>query len=282
MTAIPELLNITQLSKPYRVWFLDIWGVLHNGVRPYDGAVIACRNFRAHGGRVILVSNSPRPRDGVALQLDQIGVPREAFDAILTSGDVSRALIAKHNGETIFHLGPERDLPVYRGLDVTLGDPADARAVVCTGLFDDEVETPDDYRDVLAACLARDLEMVCVNPDVKVERGGRMIYCAGALAQAYEAIGGTVLYAGKPHAPIYEAAQQMARDVCGEIIAPEAILAIGDGAKTDIAGAIGAGIDAVYVASKVSMDANETLADAVERLFASTSKRPVGVMRALA
>ncbi|MEZ5899698.1 MAG: TIGR01459 family HAD-type hydrolase [Hyphomicrobiaceae bacterium] len=282
MTAIPELLNITQLSKPYRVWFLDIWGVLHNGVRQYDGAVIACRNFRAHGGRVILVSNSPRPRDGVARQLDQIGVPREAYDAILTSGDVSRALIAKHNGETIFHLGPERDLPVYRGLDVTLGDPADARAVVCTGLFDDEVETPDDYRDVLAACLARDLEMVCVNPDVKVERGGRMIYCAGALAQAYEAIGGTVLYAGKPHAPIYEAAQQMARDVCGEIIAPEAILAIGDGAKTDIAGAIGAGIDAVYVASKVSMDANETLADAVERLFASTSKRPVGVMRALA
>ncbi|MGE0053851.1 MAG: TIGR01459 family HAD-type hydrolase [Hyphomicrobium sp.] len=282
MTAIPELLNITQLSKPYRVWFLDIWGVLHNGVRPYDGAVIACRNFRAHGGHVILVSNSPRPRDGVARQLDQIGVPREAYDAILTSGDVSRALIAKHNGETIFHLGPERDLPVYRGLDVTLGDPADARAVVCTGLFDDEVETPDDYRDVLAACLARDLEMVCVNPDVKVERGGRMIYCAGALAQAYEAIGGTVLYAGKPHAPIYEAAQQMARDVCGEMIAPEAILAIGDGAKTDIAGAIGAGIDAVYVASKVSMDANETLADAVERLFASTSKRLVGVMRTLA
>ncbi|MCB1484058.1 MAG: TIGR01459 family HAD-type hydrolase [Hyphomicrobiaceae bacterium] len=282
MTAIPELSHITQLPKPYRVWFLDIWGVLHNGVRPYDGAVVACRDFRTQGGRVILVSNSPRPRDSVARQLDQIGVPHAAYDAILTSGDVSRTLIAKHNGETIFHLGPERDLAVYRGLDVTLGDPADARAVICTGLFDDEVETPDDYRDVLAACLARGLEMVCVNPDVKVERGGRMIYCAGALAQAYESIGGTVLYAGKPHAPIYEAAQQMAREVCGETIAPEAILAIGDGAKTDIAGAIAAGIDAVYVASKVSMDADETLADAVERLFANTSKRPVGVMRALA
>ncbi|HMN36457.1 MAG TPA: TIGR01459 family HAD-type hydrolase [Hyphomicrobium sp.] len=282
MTAIHELTSITQLSKAYRTWFLDIWGVLHNGVRPYAGAVDACHRFRARGGRVILVSNSPRPREGVCRQLDQIGVPRDAYDRVLTSGDVSRALIGAHKGETVFHLGPQRDLPVYQGLDVRLGEPGDARAVVCTGLFDDESETPEDYRDCLAMCQARDLEMICVNPDIKVERGGRMVYCAGALAQAYEEIGGKVLYAGKPHAPIYDAALQMARDLCGGAIAAPDILAIGDGAKTDIAGAIAAGIDAVYVASKVSMEQGETLAEAMERLFAGAGTRPVGVMRALA
>ena len=281
MSAVLEIKSITQLPKTYAVWFLDIWGVLHNGVRPYSGAVDACQTFRAQGGRVVLVSNSPRPREGVALQLDAVGVPRDAYDAILTSGDVSRGLIAAHDGETVFHLGPERDLPVYRGLNVTLGDPGEARAVVCTGLFDDEVETPDDYRDCLAACHARGLEMICVNPDIKVERGGRIIYCAGALAQAYQEIGGKVLYAGKPHKPIYDAALRIAGEVCEGTIEAAKVLAIGDGAKTDIAGAIAAGIDAVYVASKVNMEHDETLAQAAERLFADSHKRPIAVMRAL-
>ncbi len=281
MSAVLEIKSITQLPKTYAVWFLDIWGVLHNGVRPYSGAVDACQTFRAQGGRVVLVSNSPRPREVVALQLDAVGVPRDAYDAILTSGDVSRGLIAAHDGETVFHLGPERDLPVYRGLNVTLGDPGEARAVVCTGLFDDEVETPDDYRDCLAACHARGLEMICVNPDIKVERGGRIIYCAGALAQAYQEIGGKVLYAGKPHKPIYDAALRIAGEVCEGTIEAAKVLAIGDGAKTDIAGAIAAGIDAVYVASKVNMEHDETLAQAAERLFADSHKRPIAVMRAL-
>jgi len=281
MSAVLEIKSIAQLPKTYAVWFLDIWGVLHNGVRPYMGAVDACQTFRAQGGRVVLVSNSPRPREGVALQLDAVGVPRDAYDAILTSGDVSRTLIATHDGGTVFHLGPERDLPVYRGLNVTLGDPGEACAVVCTGLFDDEVETPDDYRDCLAACHARGLEMICVNPDLKVERGGRIIYCAGALAQAYQAIGGKVLYAGKPHKPIYDAAMRIAGEVCGGTIEAAKVLAIGDGAKTDIAGAIAAGIDAVYVASKVNMEHDETLAQAAERLFADSHKRPIAVMRAL-
>lgn len=281
MSAVLEIKSIAQLPKTYAVWFLDIWGVLHNGVRPYMGAVDACQTFRAQGGRVILVSNSPRPREGVALQLDAVGVPRDAFDAILTSGDVSRALIAAHDGETVFHLGPERDLPVYRGLNVTLGDPGKARAVVCTGLFDDEIETPDDYRDCLAACHVRGLEMICVNPDLKVERGGRIIYCAGALAQAYQAIGGKVIYAGKPHKPIYDAAMRIAGEVCDGTIEAAKVLAIGDGAKTDIAGAIAAGIDAVYVASKVNMEHDEMLAQAAERLFAESHKRPIAVMRTL-
>ena len=121
----------------------------------------------------------------------------------MTSGDVARTLIARYAGRPIFHIGPERDLATFAGLDVERVPPEDAEAIVCTGLFDDERETPDDYAATLKQCAARALTMICANPDVMVERGGRMIYCAGAIARAYEALGGKVEYAGKPYAPIY-------------------------------------------------------------------------------
>lgn len=282
MSAIPLIAGIAEVSGAFDVWFLDIWGVLHNGVRPYPGAVTAAQAFRAKGGSVVLVSNSPRPRTGVARQLDQIGVPHDAYDAILTSGDVSRTLIAAYSGSTVFHLGPQRDLSVYEGLGVTLGPIEGARAVVCTGLFDDETETPETYRNLLADAHARGLDMVCVNPDVKVERGSRIIYCAGALAQAYEALGGRVSYAGKPHRPIYTEALRVARELRGGALEEARVLAIGDGAKTDIGGARNAGLAAVYVASAVNMFDGETLADAAARLFPDASKRPIAVMTALA
>lgn len=282
MTAIPLIEDIASLTPAFDVWFLDIRGVLHNGVRPYPGAVSAAQKFRKQGGSVVLVSNSPRPRSGVGRQLDQIGVPQDAYDAILTSGDVSRALIAAHAGASVIHLGPERDLPVYEGLNVTLGKLEDAKAVVCTGLFDDEKETPENYRGLLGDAKARDLDMVCVNPDIKVERGGRIIYCAGALAEAYEALGGRVAYAGKPHMPIYTEALRVAREVRGGVLDPARVLAIGDGAKTDIGGARSAGLAAVYIASAVNMFDGETLQDAAARLFPDPGKRPLAVMTALA
>lgn len=282
MTSIPLISDIATLAQPFNVWFLDIWGVLHNGVRPYPGAVTAAQTFRAAGGRVVLVSNSPRPRAGVGRQLDQIGVPQDAYDAILTSGDVSRTLIAAQAGATVFHLGPERDLPVYEGLNVRLGKLEDARCVVCTGLFDDEKETPGDYRTLLRQAHARGLEMICVNPDIKVERGNRIIYCAGALAQAYEDTGGRVLYAGKPHAPIYDEALRVARELRGGELDTARVLAIGDGAKTDVGGALNNGLAAVYIASAVSMLEGETLSDAANRLFPDPAKRPLAVMSALA
>lgn len=282
MTTIPFLSGIATLAQPFDVWFLDIWGVLHNGVRPYAGAVLAAQKFRSKGGAVVLVSNSPRPRAGVGRQLDQIGVPQDAYDAILTSGDVSRTLIAAYGGESVFHLGPERDLPVYDGLGVTLGKLEDARAAVCTGLFDDEKETPGDYLDLLRSAHARRLTMICVNPDIKVERGNRIIYCAGALAQAYEDMGGRVLYAGKPHKPIYDEALRIARELRGGDLGTGRVLAIGDGAKTDIGGALNNGLAAVYIASAVSMFEGESLSDAANRLFPDPAKRPLAVMSALA
>lgn len=282
MTSIPQIETIASLQLAYDVWFLDIWGVLHNGIRPYPGAVAAAAAFRAAGGTVVLVSNSPRPRSGVGRQLDQIGVPRDAYDAILTSGDVSRALIVAYAGSSVFHLGPERDLPVYDGLEVSLGSLEDARAIICTGLFNDESETPADYTQLLQQARTRGLEMVCVNPDVKVERGARIIYCAGALAQAYEALGGVVSYAGKPHKPIYVEALRIARELRAGQLEDARVLAIGDGAKTDIGGARGMGLAAVYIASGVNMIDGESLSQAADRLFADPASRPVAVMAALA
>ena len=282
MSTIPLLDSIAPLHGEADVWFLDIWGVLHNGVKPFAGAVSACQNFRALGGKVILVSNSPRPRSGVEKQLDHIGVPKDVYDAVLTSGDVSRVLIAGFEGQPVFHLGPERDVPVFVGTGVELASAIEAIAIVCTGLFDDESEIPHDYDARLKAFAKRRLPMICVNPDKTVERGGRIIYCAGALAEAYEKLGGNVAYAGKPFGPIYEEAFHIATQLTGRPVQTSRVLAIGDGVATDIAGAIDAGVRAVYIASAVHVAKGEDISDAAVRLFPDPAKRPVAVMAALA
>ena len=264
------------------MWLVDIWGVLHNGVRPFQSAGEACRTFRAHGGRVILVSNSPRPADGVARQLRDVGVLRDAYDAIITSGDLSRKLIAAYAPQGIFHLGPARDLAVYDGTGVQRVTAEDAVAIICTGLFDDERETPEDYRERLTAYARRKLAMICVNPDVTAERGGKLIYCAGALAELYSQLGGAVSYAGKPFAPIYDAAEAIAAELTGLAVPRARMLAIGDGARTDILGAARAGIRSVFVASGVNVKHGEALAGAAHRLFPDTVTRPVAVMKMLA
>ncbi len=187
---IPVLDSIEELGSRYRAWLVDIWGVMHNGHRAFPGAVAATRTFRAQGGIVVLLSNSPRPSPSVQEQLRRLGVPDDAYDATVTSGDLTRHELAKHDGAMVFHLGPERDLPIFDGLDVKLGGQEDAELVVCSGLFDDETETPEDYAELLSALAARELPMICANPDHLVERGDRLVWCAGALAALYERQGG--------------------------------------------------------------------------------------------
>jgi len=180
--------------------------------------------------------------------LDRLNVPRAAFDAIVTSGDLTRAAIAERPGQTVYHLGPERDHSLFEGLDVRFGDVETADYVVCTGFFDDDRETVDDHREALRRMRASDLPMVCANPDLVVERGDRLIPCAGAIAEAYEAIGGAVFQTGKPHRPIYEAALERAARLQGGVRAPvERVLAIGDAIRTDVAGAHALGIPALFV-----------------------------------
>lgn len=278
---IPELESIAALAPTTDAWFVDVWGVLHNGVRPFASAVAACQNFRASGGTVILASNSPRPRDGVIRQLDAVGVAADAYDDVVTSGDVTRRLLGDWRGRAIRHIGPDRDLPLYEGFDLRRVAAGDADVAVCTGLFNDETESPTDYVDELETLRRRGLTMICANPDMQVERSGRMIYCAGAIAAAYAAIGGAVLTAGKPHPPIYDAAMGLAGRSRGAAIDAARVLAIGDGVKTDIAGAAAFGLRSVFVASAVDVRPGEALADAASRLFADFERPPIGVMRAL-
>ena len=281
MSAIPVLETIAPLGPSADVWLLDIWGVLHNGIKPFASAVTACITFRKAGGQVILVSNSPRPCDGVIAQLNGIGVDPSSYDAVITSGDVSRGLIVDTANRPALHIGPARDLPLFDGLGVKLVDMDRAEVILCTGLYDDEHESPLNYADQLQQLYARGMPMICANPDVKAERGGKIIYCAGAIAEAYEALGGEVAYAGKPHAPIYAAALDIAARVCGRRIEKGRVLAIGDGVATDIRGASNIGIRSVYVASAVNLARGTQLSDAADALFANEAVKPIGVMTAL-
>lgn len=281
---IPVIAHIAPLASRFNAWFCDVWGVVHNGVTPYDGAVQACRSYRDQGGVVILLSNSPRHSDGVSKQLDDIGVPRTAYDTLVTSGDVARAQLMKGGRKKVFLLGPERDRPMLEGLDITLTTPEEAEVVLCSGLFNDETETPDDYIELLSGLRAQDLPMICANPDLMVERGDRLVYCAGALAAAYAEAGGQVVYTGKPHPPIYELARQRLEEIAGQV-PDSAILAIGDGVHTDIAGAAAEGLASVFVASGLhvqNMGSGEALDGmAIAELFADSPEKPLAAMKRL-
>ena len=247
--TIPVIDAIAPLGKGYAAWLVDIWGVMHNGVRAFPPAVEATRRYREQGGIVILLSNSPRPSEPLHRQLTSLGVSEEEYDTTVSSGDLTRHELAKHAGARIFHLGPERDLPIFKDLDLTRVDAKDAELVVCTGLFNDDTETPEDYEVLLRELAGRKLTMLCANPDHLVERGHNLVYCAGALAQIYEEDGGKVIYAGKPYAPIYELAEETIAGIAGRKVPRSEILAIGDGIRTDMAGAAEFGLDAVFVAS---------------------------------
>jgi HAD superfamily hydrolase (TIGR01459 family) len=277
---IPLLSSVAPLASESEAWVVDIWGVMHNGVRAFAAAAEACRMFRGRGGVVVLLSNAPRPAEAVQAQLDQLGVPRGAYDGLVTSGDLTRLVIREHTGDPVFHLGPERDAPLFAGLDIAFSDADSARLVVCTGLFDDERETPDDYRPMLARLAERRIPMACANPDLTVERGERVVPCAGALARLYERLGGPVLYSGKPHRPVYELVARRMSEIRGSPVPDKRILAIGDGIHTDIRGAATMGWRAVFVASAIHVP-GQLDAATLAALFADNASRPVAAMAAL-
>jgi len=275
------------LARDYDVLFCDVWGVVHNGIAAFPAACDALQRFRGNGGTAILITNAPRAGEAVARILDRLAVPRDAYDAITSSGDVTRGIVAARRGQTVFHLGPQRDLSIFTGLDVTFAPLQSADYVVCSGLFDDTTETPDSYRDMLAAIRARSLFMVCANPDVVVERGDALVYCAGALADAYVALGGEVLYCGKPHAPIYDAALATAAALRGgQMPSRRRVLAIGDSVRTDLKGAQAFGLDYLFVTSGIhaeeygSREAPDLAA--LNAIFAAAGVTPKAAMRGLA
>ncbi len=257
MTRDPEdaivLPGLAQAQDRYDAFLCDIWGVLHNGERNFSAAVEALRNLRRRGKAVTLITNAPRPEREVAEQLAELGIGADCYDAIATSGDVCAKAIAERAPGRPFHIGPERDRPVFAAAgalttyDVAPVALADADFAVCTGLSEDTIETPADYEDVLVACRAKNLPMICANPDLVVYRGDQLVYCAGALAERYEELGGEVEQAGKPYAPIYRLAIGLLEQARGEPLAIDRILAIGDAIHTDIAGAANIGLDSLLI-----------------------------------
>jgi HAD superfamily hydrolase (TIGR01459 family) len=234
--------GLSELADAYDSLLCDVWGVLHNGVAAFPHAVDALRRFRAEAGPVVLITNAPRPYPSIRDQLVGLGVTLDSYDGAVTSGDVTRAVIAARPGLKLFHLGPDRDMPFYEGLDMSFVGEDEAELICCTGLLDDTTETPENYRKMFERLVPLKLDMVCANPDLVVERGHELVYCAGALARLYAEMGGHAILVGKPHAPIYEAAKKRIAELGGK-----KTLAVGDGLPTDIRGAVDNGVPALFV-----------------------------------
>ena len=244
----PQMLTgFADIAENYDALIVDIWGVLHDGQAPFKGVDAALLNYREQGGKVLLLSNAPRPGASTIRGLEAIGNRRDGFDDILTSGDAIRALMNDmgREGKKICHIGPQKDADLITNLEVKFVDEDAADAILFSGPYDDTTETPDDYSDMLARFKARNLPLLCPNPDRTVQFGGRMIYCAGAVAEAYENIGGEVVWVGKPYPMVYARACAMLSDMTG--LEDPRLLAIGDGPKTDMLGAEAAGIDALFI-----------------------------------
>lgn len=244
---IPIVPGLAAMDPCYTTLFCDVWGVVHNGVASFPDAVAALARFRQERGRVVLVTNSPRLRDAVIVQLGELGVDRDAYDDVVTSGDVTRALLLTLGFTRVFHIGPPRDLALYDGTGLEPVDAPDAEVVVSTGLFNDEVETPEDYHELLKGLAGRSLPFVSANPDLMVERGTKMVWCSGALARLYQTFGGEVVQAGKPYPPIYAEARRRIATLTGTAPAKAETLAIGDGLITDVRGGCNEGIDVLFV-----------------------------------
>ncbi|NUB44413.1 TIGR01459 family HAD-type hydrolase [Fertoebacter nigrum] len=257
---------LAEVAPQYRALFCDLWGCLHNGQTPFPAAVAALQAFRAQGGVVVLVTNAPRPKPSVVNQLDRMGVPRDCYDELVSSGDAAQyALLTGAVGRRIYFLGPEKDNAFFTDFADDLAETvaaeepivkvplAEAEGIVCTGLFDDLTETPDDYRATLLLAKTKGLKLLCANPDIVVDMGDKRIFCAGAIAQAYDQMGGESLYFGKPHPPVYDLARRRLAAINPAIGADE-VLCVGDGILTDVLGGVNEGLDTLFVTGGLAAD----------------------------
>jgi HAD superfamily hydrolase (TIGR01459 family) len=283
---MPQSAGLAALAGDYDAVLSDVWGVIHNGRAAYPSAVDALVNYREQGGRVVLITNAPRPSPPIVTMLDHLGVPRQAYDAIVSSGDATRAMIVRYSGKTIHHVGPPTaDDALYEGLDVTRGSADEAEVVVVTDLDTDD-DTPDMYADRVAHWLKRGLPLICANPDKVVEIGDQMVYCGGALADIYAELGGEVHMAGKPFAPIYDEALRLAEKAVGHPLDRRRILAIGDSVRTDAIGAADFGLDLLFITGSIHAGELDAFGapdpEAIRALVKPSGARLAGFMPRLA
>jgi HAD superfamily hydrolase (TIGR01459 family) len=243
--------HFSDIIAPYNFIICDIWGVLHNGVACFKDAHQVLSKAREQNKTVILLSNAPRPSHDVIPQLTRLGVPQDAYNAIVTSGDITQNLLRERANQNVFLLGPERDLTIFDGLNMRPVSLDHADLVLCTGLFDDGTETPADYQPLLQKMLERGLHMLCANPDLVVERGAQLIFCAGAIADLYAKMGGKVTLIGKPFEIAYEQTFLSYEILTGQKADKNTTIAIGDAIRTDIKGANQFGIASLFIAAGI-------------------------------
>lgn len=285
--SVPVLKRAGDLLARYDVLISDVWGVVHDGLWALEPACEALMAYRERGGTVVLLSNAPGPSQQVANLLDAKRVPREAWDRLVTSGDVTRALIAQSHHKRAYHIGWQSDRAVFDGLDVTLVDEDKADIVVATELNDYRTETPEQYRPQLERFARRGLPFICGNPDLVVHVGEDLLPCAGALATIYEELGGSVAWAGKPYRPAYDLALAAAADARGgRSVEPGKVLVIGDAVRTDLAGARLMGFDSLFIAGGIHRDetmrGGEVDAAGLARVLDGLPVQPIAAMGALA
>ena len=280
--ALPPVLDgFGAIARKYKLLLSDVWGVVHNGVAAYPAACEALKTARKNGATVILISNAPRPGVVVAKQIAKWGVPADCYDTIVASGDVARTELEARPEAKLFHLGPARDMPNYDGLPNKMVGEDECDVVVVTGPFNDEIEVAEDYREMFSRLIPRGVLMLCANPDLVVERGDKLIVCAGALAQLYEQMGGKAIYAGKPYAPIYDRVVAEAQKLRGGKIEKEEMLAIGDGARTDLKGAALQGIDCLFITGGIHAEDFSEEKNRAGEIFAEQAAWPIGMMHRL-
>ena len=250
----PQLLSgLSTIAADYDAVFCDIWGVIHNGRQHFPPAYEALKRFKAERGPVILISNSPRPNDNLTGQLASLGIMGDGFSAVVSSGDATREYLKKFAPSgPAWRIGDPREQALYDGIDIDLGGtPETATFISCTSPYDDENDKLDRYEADFALAAQRRLVMICANPDKVVQRGDKIIMCAGSLADLYASLGGEVIMAGKPYAPIYEMCYAALEKIIGKPHDKRRILAIGDGLPTDVLGANGQGLDLVFIAAGI-------------------------------
>ncbi|MGC6512727.1 MAG: TIGR01459 family HAD-type hydrolase [Parvibaculales bacterium] len=246
--VIPEKISgIEALRADYDVLLCDVWGVIHNGLSLFDGVNQALTDWRKSGGKVVLLTNAPRPATTVQKRLDALKLARTAYDDILSSGDAARDMLIDRaaQGQACHFVGADKDTDLITGIEIPLVDVEQADFILLTGMANDAEETPEDYRAAIETWHHHDLPLICANPDRVVQIGDKVMYCAGALAEIYEQMGGEVIWLGKPYLPIYKTAAARIAKLTG--VEKSRVLAVGDGHKTDVPGANAAGYDVLYI-----------------------------------
>ncbi len=287
MSASPRILaGLSEIAGGFDAALVDAWGVIHNGRAPFRAALEACRRFRAERGPVIVISNAPRPSADIPGQLLRLGAGDDFYDAIVTSGDATRAELAARAPGPAYRLGPPKDLRLYEDTGLGFAGIEDAAFISCTGPVDEDADRPEDYAPLFERAVARGLDMVCANPDLVVQKGDRLILCAGALARQFEIQGGRAIHCGKPHAPIYALALARAAEARGKPVAPARVIAIGDGPDTDLAGAERQGFASLFIADGIHgaevMEGGAIEAGRVAGLLRDRGRRADYAMTALA